>query len=80
MNIFRKKLIEGLVIKITVEMEMADVEGYTTPEDVEQDILSHALDLGYSYETDEKRNEYCLKATQSEIWQYWLKEIIPTIK
>jgi hypothetical protein len=71
---------EGLKIKIELEVYRSeDNEEYSTAEDVEIQILEHAKILGYNYENDKKRNKYCLKATQLEIWKYWLKNIIPKL-
>ena len=36
-------------------------------------------EFDYDYEDDAKASEYFSKATQTEIWQYWLMNIIPSL-
>lgn len=36
--------------------------------------------LGYDYEKDAKTEKFCLKATQDEIWHYYLDHVLPRLK
>jgi hypothetical protein len=81
MNIFRKKLIEGLKIKINIEIEMMNEDdSYETPSEAEKDIIEHAEALGYDYNDDAEKLNFDLKATPLEIWEYWIEKIIPKIE
>ncbi len=75
-----KTLIE---LKAAVKVELTNLllnPSYQNDER-EAEILTAFKDAcGYDYSLDEKRNDFCLLATQPEIWEYWLNVIIPRIE
>lgn len=76
--------IEGCEIPKGLVKKLANEKLYTykdTIETLNEDyILKIAKELlNYDYEQDKVREDFCLNANIVEIWQYWLKVIIPSL-
>lgn len=77
----KRKFLESLILseidKLTNDIDYEYSLQCSYNEDY---ILRKAEEFfGYNYEKDGEREEYCLKATFIETWQYWLEPLLPSL-
>lgn len=76
-NYDRKELVVKMIQSEIASLK-ADIE-YSDLGVMGAIIIDLLLDLGYDHEEDSETAEYCLKATELEIWEYYMENIIPNL-